>query len=192
MVVRITSRERWSIAIRARPDRGTVPRAAGGARSWRAVLTRSNARPRLKCSIYSQSRPGSCDLSTLPHTPVDADDQRVARPRVARPPGGVRCSRATGAGSLVSRTPKPLSLPSRLPSCFAPGGQADHRTTCGAGSGYSFYRPKITFHTAPQYSVGRQDRGKVPVLGFAVNGGVKMYRRGGARVSHGLGGSLSR
>ena len=25
-----------------------------------------------------------------------------------------------------------------------------------------------------------------------VNGGVKMYRRGGAKVSHGLGGSLSR
>ena len=27
---------------------------------------------------------------------------------------------------------------------------------------------------------------------FPVNGGVKMYRRGGAKVSHGLGGSLSR
>ena len=26
----------------------------------------------------------------------------------------------------------------------------------------------------------------------SVNGGVKMYRRGGAKVSHGLGGSLSR
>ena len=110
---------------------GSWHRSACGRR--RAVLTRSNARPRLKCSIYSQSRPGSCDLSTLPHTPVDADDQRVARP-----PGGVRCSRATGAGTLVSRIPKPLSLPSRLPSCLAPSGQADYRTTCGAGSGYSF------------------------------------------------------
>ena len=29
-------------------------------------------------------------------------------------------------------------------------------------------------------------------LTASVNGGVKMYRRGGARVSHGLGGSLSR
>ena len=28
--------------------------------------------------------------------------------------------------------------------------------------------------------------------GKTVNGGVKMYRRGGAKVSHGLGGSLSR
>ena len=27
---------------------------------------------------------------------------------------------------------------------------------------------------------------------ICVNGGVKMYRRGGAKVSHGLGGSLSR
>ena len=27
---------------------------------------------------------------------------------------------------------------------------------------------------------------------WRVNGGVKMYRRGGAKVSHGLGGSLSR
>ena len=29
-------------------------------------------------------------------------------------------------------------------------------------------------------------------LTAGVNGGVKMYRRGGAKVSHGLGGSLSR
>ena len=29
-------------------------------------------------------------------------------------------------------------------------------------------------------------------FGINVNGGVKMYRRGGAKVSHGLGGSLSR
>ena len=29
-------------------------------------------------------------------------------------------------------------------------------------------------------------------LASRVNGGVKMYRRGGAKVSHGLGGSLSR
>ncbi len=32
----------------------------------------------------------------------------------------------------------------------------------------------------------------VHALACCVNGGVKMYRRGGAKVSHGLGGSLSR
>ena len=34
--------------------------------------------------------------------------------------------------------------------------------------------------------------GAAAVTGTLVNGGVKMYRRGGAKVSHGLGGSLSR
>ena len=36
------------------------------------------------------------------------------------------------------------------------------------------------------------DRLQVPNATPVVNGGVKMYRRGGAKVSHGLGGSLSR
>ena len=52
------------------------------------------------------------------------------------------------------------------------------------------YGYKFAFHFAP---LPLRLPARPALYAFwRVNGGVKMYRRGGAKVSHGLGGSLSR